>query len=133
MFTKIPFKTKFVNKSSDTKHTCLSGALLCAVCLLLRRHQPPDISDNNSAVVNFQNVATATAGKSMENNPGQNYQSFNTFYNWACKQHIQFMLFQMLQKIQLTGQEAFAYSQCLIIHTVFRSVSLLKGHISEVH
>lgn len=34
--------------------------------LLLCRQQPPDISDNNSAVVDLKDIATPTAGKSME-------------------------------------------------------------------
>lgn len=33
--------------------------------LLLCRHQPSDISDDNSAVVNLKDMATATAGKSI--------------------------------------------------------------------
>lgn len=40
--------------------------LTCGRMLLLHRQQPPDMPDNNSAVVNLKDVPTTTAGESVE-------------------------------------------------------------------
>lgn len=54
---------------SGSKHTWVkSPFLLAAFMLLLCRQQPPDIPDNDSAVVNLKYIATLTAGKPMRNN-----------------------------------------------------------------
>ncbi len=57
---------KHVLSPTDFRLTCIKRQFLPAVCvLLLCRQQPPDISDNNFAVVDFKDIATPTAGKSM--------------------------------------------------------------------
>lgn len=51
---------------TDFIATCVKSQFLPAICmLLLCRQQPPNISNNNSAVVDFKDMATPTAGKSM--------------------------------------------------------------------
>lgn len=50
---------------TDFRHTCVKSPFLPAVCmLLLRRQQPPDIPNNNSAVVDLKDMATPAASKS---------------------------------------------------------------------
>ena len=51
---------------TDFRPTCVKSPFLPALCmLLLCRRQPPDISNNNSAVVYLEDMAAPAAGISM--------------------------------------------------------------------
>lgn len=48
----------------DFRRTCVKSQFLPVCMPIMCGQQPPDISNNNSAVVNFKDIATPTAGKS---------------------------------------------------------------------
>ena len=94
--------------------------------LLLCLHQPPNISNNNSAVVDLKDIATPTAGKSMGRQPQmENSNLFSVDFgldSHFCQCYVNSDGFS----------DWFAHLQCSFIEMLVGRVSFLKGHVGEV-